>query len=405
MKLQRTLPPAASPIDLIDLLHGFMGIVQGKKAIDRFRNELKQHYDVKHCFLVSSGKAALYCILKALQKIHPEKNEVLVPAFNCYSVPSAVLSAGCTIRLCDVDPETLDFAADESAKALKNSTRLLCIVPAHLFGLHADIPRLKREVHDSEVTIVEDAAQAMGSMENGTPLGLLGDVGFFSLGRGKAFSTYEGGIIVTNDDTIGKSIAEVVATFEHYSTMQVIRLCLQAVAVSVLSHPMLFWIPKGLPFLRIGETLFEHSFTIRSMSSFQAGLAWNWKKKMQRFLDRRKQNSDWWASYFYNHPIQGILTFVSPGGPLIHMLRFPIRVSNPEIRDKILKKSEELGLGISVTYPKALDELVELNGKIAALCPDARVCAGTIITLPIHGYVQRRDVNKISKVITEIADA
>ena len=50
--------------------------------------------------------------------------------------------------------------------------------------------------------IVEDAAQAMGSEDHGVQLGVMGDVGFFSLGRGKAFSTYEGGVILTNNDEI-----------------------------------------------------------------------------------------------------------------------------------------------------------------------------------------------------------
>ena len=114
LKPQRTLPPAASPIGFIDIAHGIAALRHGEKTRERFKSELQQYFGVKHVFLVSSGKAALFCILKALQKLHPDRNEVLVPAFNCYSVPSAVLAAGLKIRLCDIDPNTLDFGPREA---------------------------------------------------------------------------------------------------------------------------------------------------------------------------------------------------------------------------------------------------------------------------------------------------
>ena len=88
--IQRTLPPAATPIYLKDIINGFKGLTNGQKEITRFESELKKYYKVKHCFLVSSGKAALIIILKALHELHPERNEVLIPAYTCYSVPSAI---------------------------------------------------------------------------------------------------------------------------------------------------------------------------------------------------------------------------------------------------------------------------------------------------------------------------
>jgi perosamine synthetase len=404
MKPQRTLPPSAAPIDIVDILHGFAGIVQGKKEIDRFNNGLRRYFGVKHCFLVSSGKAALYCILKALQKLHPDRNEVLVPAFNCYSVPSAVLGAGCSIRLCDVDPHTLDFDARELGRILAQNKRLLCVIPTYLFGLHADVKGLRPMINDNDITIVEDAAQAMGSLENGMKIGLLGDVGFFSLGRGKALSTYEGGIIVTNNDAIGKTLAGVVTALPEYSALQVLRLIIQAIAITVLSHPLLFWIPKGLPFLKIGETLFEHSFPIRVVCPFQAGLAWNWEKKLHDLQARRKANAEWWASYFWDNPLPGISSFIRSGGPLPNLLRFPIRVDDNDIRDAVLLKSEERGMGISATYPLSLDELPELKNQLFAPCPDARACARTLLTLPVHCHVTEHDREEIGTLLARMYD-
>ena len=231
MRIGRTLPPAATPIGIRDIVSGVRGIVHGRKELERFRSELREHFGVKHCFLVSSGKAALALVFLALKELFPGRDEVLIPAFTCFSVPSSVVRAGLRVRLCDVHPDSLDFdfmqlsatlsegsrprepdaylgggvtnvapnisGADDPSDSTK---RLLAVVPTHLFGYAADVPRLRTLIQDPGVTIVEDAAQAMGETWEGRKLGTLGDVSFFSLGRGKAFSTVEGGIILTDRD-------------------------------------------------------------------------------------------------------------------------------------------------------------------------------------------------------------
>jgi len=401
LKPQRTLPPAASPIGFIDIAHGIAALRHGEKTRERFKSELQQYFGVKHVFLVSSGKAALFCILKALQKLHPDRNEVLVPAFNCYSVPSAVLAAGLKIRLCDIDPNTLDFGPRELSKALIDTKRLLCVIPTHLFGLHADVKGLRSLIKDDAIVIVEDAAQAMGSHEVGRMMGLSGDVGFFSLGRGKAFSTYEGGIIVTDNESIGKCIAEVARALSEYSLFQVIKLIVNVIAVTVLGHPMLFWIPKGLPFLRLGETLFEHSFLIKALSPFQAGLAWNWKKKLERLRTGRNENALWWANFFHDGSVDGIFPFIDPRYTIPDALRFPVRIEKDEKRETIFRESEKMGMGIRPTYPLSLDELPELGNFHPPPCPHARLSARTVVTLPVHAYVSGHDRKKIGKILSK----
>jgi perosamine synthetase len=405
MKTQRTLPPAATPICFEDIAMGIAAIALGKNETLKFENSLKKHFKVRHCFLVSSGKAAFYCILKALQKTHPDRNEVLVPAYNCYSVPSAIVRAGCKVRLCEVSPGTLDFDAKELSRNMSDSKRLLCIVPTHLFGLHANVKVLKDLVKDGPIAIVEDAAQAMGSRENDTWLGLLGDVGFFSLGRGKAFSTYEGGVIVTNNDDIGNAIKTIVQELPEYSRLQVVRLVLHSIAVRLFSHPNIFWLPKAIPFLKLGDTFFEHDFNICKLSHFQAGLAWNWENKLQRLLEQRRANTGFYASYFNENPCVEILPFVKPSGDIPNLLRFPVRMKDQGLADAILEKSKESGLGIATTFPLSLDELPELKGQTTGEYPLARNCSRTMVTLPVHCHVKKEDLEKITALLTIVTGA
>jgi perosamine synthetase len=398
MKIQRTLPPAAAPIYLRDIFNGIRGMIRGTAERERFRNELKDHFNIKYCFLVSSGKAALYCILKALHKLHPDKDEVLIPAYNCYSVPSAIVYAGLKVRLCDVHQDTLDFDFPALSRELENVDRLLCVVPTHLFGPSADVARVKK-IADDRVVVVEDAAQAFGTENNGQLIGLSGDVGFFSLGRGKSFSTVEGGIVITDNDEIGKSLAGIVEALPEYSPVQKLRLALISVILAILSHPLLFWLPKGLPFLGIGETLFERSFPIRKLSPFQAGITAGWKNKLKHLILGRKTMAGLWRLFFQNNSTPGISALGDSSVLLPPQLRFPLRIDNDAQRDRIINASEKKGLGISATYPESLEKITELAEQVSGQYPHAALCARTLVTLPIHCYVRPGDVEKIKALV------
>jgi dTDP-4-amino-4,6-dideoxygalactose transaminase len=402
MKLGRVLPPAAAPIGAKDIMSGIAGMVGAGSELQRFENELKQTFKVKYCFLVSSGKTALYCILKALHDLHPDKDEVLIPAFNCYCVASAVIRAGLRVRLCDVDENTLEFDLAALKLELDNGKKLLCVVPPHLFGLHAQVQRVKSLVRDLLVAVVEDAAQVMGCSDKGTRLGLQGDVGFFSLGRGKAFSTCEGGIVVTNDDAIGTGVERVVRTLPKYSAPELAALLFKACVIAVFSRPSLFWIPKSLPFLGLGGTYFDAHFPLRTLSGFQAGMSRGWEKRLERFRNRRNENSSKWVSFFNEAGLSRCYSFANHAESAPDLLRFPVRMASAELCAKTISESDGAGLGVTITYPLPLHELPELAGRVSGKFPVAKECAARILTLPVHPYVTEKDMGRIGLLLRRI---
>ncbi len=431
MRIGRTLPPAATPIGPREIVSGVCGIFRGQKEFDRFRSELKEHFGVKHCFLVSSGKAAFTLILLALKELFPDRDEVLIPAFTCYSVPSSVVRAGLRIRLCDLRSESLDFdfaqlstvlsegsppradarsvggagkppsetrdAADRSGASIK---RILAVVPTHLFGYPADVARLRKLSRDPRVTIVEDAAQAMGETREERKVGTLGDVSFFSLGRGKAFSVVEGGVILTNREDIAEGLDRFVGRLPRYGVLPLLNLIFKAVALMLLIHPRVFWVPRSLPFLKLGETPFETHFPILRMSSFQAGLARNWRGRLEKLRDVRKKSVNRWISILEGSGTHGskFLRKRSLG-----VLRFPLRVSDKKKRESLLRESARMGLGIMPVYPTSIDAIPELKGKIDARAfPVAESCARELVTLPTHGYLTENDVTELSRLIARV---
>lgn len=392
MRIGRTLPPAASPLYLTDIVSGIAGLFEGEGIVARFEAELKSFFKVSHCFTVSSGKAALALILQSLHEIHPERDEVLIPAYTCYSVPAAIIRAGLRIRLCDMSPGSLDFDFDRVEGELENP-RLLCVIPTHLFGIPADVERVRSLIRQRDIFVLEDAAQAMGGAWNGKRIGTLGDAGFFSLGRGKTFSTVEGGIILTDNDLIGHRLEKRLATINGYGFFDILRLVLNAVALSVLIYPGIYWLPKSLPFLKLGETHFNPSFPIRKLSSFQAGMAKNWKSTLNTLMSARSVPADNIVEY-------GIKPLGSRRGTVPNLIRFPLLVADTETKRKLLQQSEKMGLGISGGYPDSIDGIDELWSLLDGNSfPVAKNIAERIVTLPVHPYVSGDDIKNILKLL------
>ncbi len=389
VRIGRTLPPAVASIGLRDLGHGLLAMRRKNKATAAFTDDLKEFFQVSQCWLLSSGKASLAIILQALRELQPEKDEVLIPAFTCYSVPAAIFRVGLKIRICDIEPDTLDFDYRELARQV-SAPRLLCVIPTHLFGVTADIPKVRAVIGKREIAIVEDAAQVMGGERRGRKAGTQGDVGFYSLERGKAFSTVKGGIIVTNSPAIGEALKRKVAAIPPPGLSEQCIMALYAAALAVFTRPWLYWIPKSLPFLRLGETRFEPDFSIKLLSDFQSGMAADWRNRLLEDKRCRAENSAFFEKL-------GIPPSCPPETLFSGPLRYPVLAANREKKMAMLRQSERLGLGAADVYPGTVDTIPRLKGSIVGGCSvKARTIVERIFTLPVHPLVTGAYLRKIA---------
>jgi perosamine synthetase len=105
------LPPTAAPLEARDLWYAVAGLFSADRAIAALEEEISRDFGVRHVFLLESGKAALALTLRALRAAQsaPARHQVVVPAYTCFSVPAAVLAAGLSPVVCDIDPATFDF--------------------------------------------------------------------------------------------------------------------------------------------------------------------------------------------------------------------------------------------------------------------------------------------------------
>jgi len=305
-------------------MYGLAGLFLGKKYLVRLEKEVKEYFNVKYVFFVSSGKAALFLILRALQSISDKKDQVLIPAYTCFSVPSAVVKAGLKVSLCDIDYSTFSFDYDLLKKSINDDT--LCVVPNHLFGIPSDIESINVLCREKGIFVVEDAAQAMGGVHKNRMLGTNGDVGFFSLGRGKNITCGSGGIIVTDSEEIANALKLLMDNIQSPGISETVKELIQVFALSLFIYPSLYWFPEGLPFLKLGDTHFHKEFPVKKLSGMQAGLLRGWQKRMEVSNSIRRKNAEYFIEKLQPHIIHKLRAGIS-------YLRLPVIVKN---RRKVL---------------------------------------------------------------------
>ena len=393
MMPQRTLSPTAAPISFWDLIGAASSLWGGVKHRGRLIQELKAKFSAREVFLVSSGKAALTVILKALAA-SSGRRRVIVPAYTCFSVPSAIVRAGLEVVLCDVEPETLDFNFAELEDLINEE--VLCVVPTHLFGRPADVDRVKRLCEGKGIVVVEDAAQAMGGQSGGRLLGTLGDVAFFSLGRGKNLTCGTGGIILARSLSVAEKITTEYATLTEAPRGEVVRNWLEMVMMKFFIHPLLYWLPAGLPFLRLGETTFDTDFPMYRMDEVRAHQLQGWDRRLALANRKRAARAGWLIDGLDLHR-RGIKPIT--GKEAIY-LRLPVMVRDREMKEAVCRQSREVGAGLSPNYPATIQEIPELAVRLAGRkCAGAQEVVDRLVTLPTHQFVTEGDRLKIGRIL------
>ena len=174
--------------------------------VGELEGELARACEVEHAVVVSSGTAALHLAVLALG-IGPG-DEVLVPAYTFPATANVVALVGARPRLVDVDPRTMNLDLDRLAAAVGERTR--AIIGVDLFGRPLDWDALDEAAPG--VTVVEDAAGALGARSQGRACGSFGALACLSFHPRKIVTTGEGGAVTTND----ASLADAVRRMRHH---------------------------------------------------------------------------------------------------------------------------------------------------------------------------------------------
>ncbi|CAG0908554.1 unnamed protein product, partial [Cyprideis torosa] len=152
---------------------------------------------------VTSGTAALKVALKALG-VGPG-DEVITQGFTFVATWEAILDVGATPVFAEID-ETLNMDPQDAEKKITDKTK--CIIPVHMLGAPARIEEIVAMAKRRGIPVLEDTAQAAGGTVGGRHLGTFGQCGTFSFDAVKTMTTGEGGMVITDDVEIWRTLSE-----------------------------------------------------------------------------------------------------------------------------------------------------------------------------------------------------
>lgn len=325
--------------------------------VSEFEKNFAIYTGTKYAIGVSSGESAILLILKALG-IGPGAEVITVPnTFIATVFP--IMTLGATPVFVEIDPYTYQMNPKSLEKAITPKTKV--ILPVHLFGIPAPMQEILKIAEKNNIHVVEDAAQAHGSLINEKKCGSFGIASAFSFYPGKNLGAAgDAGAIVTNDEELAKKLYAMrnIGQFEKYR-----------------------------------HDIFGYNFR---MDTIQAA-----------YLDKKLKHLDAWnrkrrvAAGLYKKFLGDLPITLPPTLDKKYYENYHVFAIRTEDRDELLSYLKNEGIGAAIHYPvpvhlqKATTDLGYKKGAF----PKTEEYADTLLSLPIFPEITRTEIKKVSDAI------
>ncbi|CBL44145.1 Glycosyl transferase, group 1 [gamma proteobacterium HdN1] len=362
--------------------------------------------------LYQSGTAALAAaVLVAKSQLAANAPEVIVPAYACPDLISAVIYAQCKPVLVDIEIGLPYLQLDALQNALTANTA--AIIAPWFLGIPERFDEIRACLAkaNSKALLIEDSAQWFPEGDPSTDF--CGDLVVLSFGKGKPVSLLGGGLLydhrgdlrelffapnmhspstfstsepqpnptenktptLPNDksvpnDKIGKNL----------SPLAVLRV----LAYNLLIHRLFFWVLELIPALNMGKTIYK---PLAGLQAFPAEGYAILQANINKYLKRPRRAENGLKQLINDLSLsQNALCTQAPTYHQQRMLRFPVLVSPECNRDALLARLQQEGVGASPFYPAPLNEIDQIPNIVAAQgpFPNAKDFASRLITLPTH---------------------
>lgn len=166
--------------------------------VRKFEEDFSSYLGLRYGVAVSSGTAALEVAVAATGL--GEGDEVILPTFTIISCAIAIIRLGAKPVLVDSEPETWNMDTGQIESRITDRTK--AIMAVHIYGHPVDMDPVMGLSRKYQLKVIEDAAEVHGAEYKGQKAGSIGDVACFSFYANKIVTSGEGGMVVTNDETI-----------------------------------------------------------------------------------------------------------------------------------------------------------------------------------------------------------
>ncbi|MBN2139242.1 MAG: DegT/DnrJ/EryC1/StrS family aminotransferase [Sedimentisphaerales bacterium] len=331
-------------------------------AVRAFEENIASYCGCKYAIGVSSGTDALLLSLMALG-VGPG-DEVITTPFTFFASAGCIARLGATPVFADVDANSYNIDPDDIERKITDKTKV--IMPVHLFGQVAAMKAIGETARQHGLSIVEDAAQAIGASQDGTKAGGFGDFGCFSFYPTKNLNAFgDGGLIVTSN----KALAEKSKILRNHG-----------------QDPTYFYKVIGGNF---------------RLDSIQAAVLDVKLKYVDSWNDKRRQNAAIYDEIFADSPVR--TPKIEPGNVSIY---HQYTIVAPR-RDELQKFLSENEIGSAIFYPKPLhlqDCFISLGYKPGDL-PIAEKLCEQVLSLPIYPELTVSQVEHAAKAVLKFYES
>jgi UDP-4-amino-4,6-dideoxy-N-acetyl-beta-L-altrosamine transaminase len=363
----KTIPYGHQWVDKLDIkeVEGVLisdWLTQGPK-IKEFETALCKYAGAKYAVAVSSGTAALH--LAYLAAGLAAGDEIITSPITFVATANASLYCGAKPIFADIDKDTINIDPEKIKGKITSRTRV--IIPVHFAGHPCDMDEISKIAKKNGIAVIEDAAHALGAEYKGLKIGSCShsDMSIFSFHPVKSITTGEGGAILTNKKDL---YSKLVMLRSHGITKEKGRLKGRG------------WRKEGPWYYEMQDLGFNYRIT-----DIQAALGLSQLKKIDNFIQRRREISDFYnkafeGNEFFDIPVEKKYAYSS-----CHL--YPIRLKGKfeNRRKEVFEKMRAGGLGVQVHYiPVYLQPYYRKLGFKKGACPIAENYYNREISLPLY---------------------
>lgn len=345
-------------------------------AVAEFEQAVAGYVGAKYAVSFSNGTAALHgaCFAAGIER----GDEVITTPMTFAASANCILYQKGIPVFADIDNATYNIDPVQIEKVITSKTK--AIIPVHFTGQPVALQEIHRLAKLHNLVVIEDAAHALGAKYRRERIGGLSDMTMFSFHPVKHITSGEGGIITTNSEVYYQKLIQ-------FRTHGITKSSNQ---LSDIQGPWYY----EMQFL---------GFNYR-MTDIQAILGTSQLKKIERFIDRRKQYIT-----LYNQAFQDIpeieIPYQHPDGESswhLYLIRLDLEkltVTRKEIFEALIKEN----IGVNVHYiPVYWMPYYQELGYSKGICPNAERLYEEIITLPLFPAMTTEDVNDVIDAVMKI---
>ena len=335
----------------------------GGKEVGELEEELADYAGVKHCISCANGTEAMSLMLMAWGI--GKGDAVFVPDFTFFSTGEVVSFCGATPVFVDVDRDTFNIDLEKLDRAIVRVIEEFMlnprvIIPVDLFGLPADCPGIKHLIRGYHMWVLEDGAQGFGGRIGEKKACSFGHAATTSFFPAKPLGCYgDGGAVFTDNDTWAEKVRSLKVHGKGEGKYDNVRIGLNS-----------------------------------RLDTIQAAVL---KVKLKAFKEHELEDVNRVAGW-YREFLDGVVELpVVPEGFYSSWAQYTIKLKNRAERDGLQAYLKEQGIPSAVYYQKPMHQqgaYAHMNLKDEDF-PVSTQLSETVLSLPMHPYLSRADVEKV----------